>query len=96
MPFPVWILIALAFFYFGLIFWGYSRMAIRPFRIRQREGGEEKTDIDLDKEPLTNEILQDFTGYLDSINTANKTRYRIGALGFFIAGLTAILSIFLE
>jgi hypothetical protein len=95
MPFPVWLLIAFAFFYFAFIFWQYSNTPLRSFTVRIKgEEGENVTPNE-EKAALINDIQEDIQGYIQAANEVMTTRYRIGAMGFIIAGLTAIVSIFL-
>jgi hypothetical protein len=93
MPFSVWFFIALSFFWFSIVFWRYSRSPIRNFSLRQRDDFQEK---DVEENESLRKLLIDIEGYLDSINRANKTRYRISSLGFLIAGITAVLSMFIR
>ncbi|NIM93744.1 MAG: hypothetical protein GTO18_08545 [Anaerolineales bacterium] len=90
MPFPVWFLIACSFFYFSFMFWRYSNTPMRYFTLRKSRTYADGPD-ELGVEDRS-EFLRDINGYLDSINKQIKTRYRIGSLGFLIAGLTAILA----
>jgi len=95
MPFPVWLLIALAFFYFAFIFWQYSNSPLRPFTVRIKGQDPENPTLDEEQKAMVDEIQKDVQGYIKAANDVMSTRYRIGAMGFVIAGLTAIISIFL-
>jgi hypothetical protein len=95
MPFPVWLLIAFAFFYFAFVFWQYSNTPLRPFTVRLKGENPENPERDEEKTALVNEIQEDVAGYINAANEVICSRYRIGAVGFIIAGLTAIVSIFL-
>lgn len=95
MPFPVWLLIAGAFFYFAGIFWVYSKTPYRQFVVRFKADEENPDEVDLERSALAEEIQSDIDGFIQSTNEIIQTRYRIGAIGFIIAGLTAIISIFL-
>jgi hypothetical protein len=95
MPFPVWILIAFAFFYFAFIFWQYSNTPLRQFTVRIKGEDTENVAPDEEKAALISDIQEDIQGYIQAANEVMTTRYRIGAMGFIIAGLTAIVSIFL-
>jgi hypothetical protein len=88
-----WIFLAAIFFYFAYIYWRYSVSPIRPFVFRKRgEGGEV---IETDPEPPA-ELSRDLQGFLDSVNSMNKIRYRVAAGGFFIAGVNAIAAMLLS
>lgn len=95
MPFPVWLLISFAFFYFAIIFWTYSKSPFRPFVVRFKADEANPDEINIERSALAEEIQNDIDGYIKSTNEIIKTRYRIGALGFIIAGVTAIVAIFL-
>ncbi|OGO17235.1 MAG: hypothetical protein A2Z14_01110 [Chloroflexi bacterium RBG_16_48_8] len=96
MPFPVWLLIAFAFFYFAFIFWQYANTPLRPFTVRIKGENPENPDSDEEKKAMVNNIQEDIQGYIKAANDVMTTRFRIGAMGFVIAGLTAIVSIFLS
>ena len=95
MPYFVWLLIGFAFFYFAFIFWQYSNTPLRPFTVRLKGENPEAPVLDEEKAALVNFIQEDIGGYISAANETMSTRYRIGAMGFVIAGLTAIVSIFL-
>lgn len=86
-----WLIAALIFFYFSLIFWRFGNEPIRTFNIRQRSEKEETQAGDSENEEHTSKFLGEFEGYLQSINNRNKFRYRLAAGGFLISGLTALL-----
>lgn len=101
MPFPVWLLIGFSFLYFSFIFWQYSKMPIRSFVFRPSRTGsatDDKAEQEETGEPqtLTTEAVLEFEGYLRSINHTIKTRFRIGAFGFLIAALGALIAMFLS
>jgi hypothetical protein len=96
MPFPVWLLIALAFFYFAFVFWQYSNTPLREFTVRIKGEDSENVDLDEEKTALVNDIQEDIGGYINAANLQMTSRYRIGAMGFIIAGFTAVISIFLS
>lgn len=86
-----WLIAALIFFYFSLIFWRFGNEPIRTFTIHQRSGKEEAQAGESENEELTSKFLDEFEGYLKSINDRNKFRYRLAAGGFLVSGLTALL-----
>lgn len=95
MPFPVWLLIAFAFFYFAFVFWQYSNTPLRPFTVRIKGEDSETVETDEETAGFVKDIEEDVAGYINAANEIMSARYRIGAMGFVIAGLTAIVSIFL-
>ena len=90
----IWLFFSAFFFYFGYINWRQSNESIRPFRFREPSpypGGEE---IDPELVETNREFVNDFHGYLDAINSQNRSRQRATAIGFFIAGLISMVSLF--
>ena len=85
-----WLIATLIFFSFSFIFWRFGNGSIRSFTFRERSGVEVQADVS-EVDESTSEFLQEFEGYLESINKRNRFRYRIAAGGFLIAGLTALL-----
>jgi hypothetical protein len=89
----IWLFFSAFFFYFGYINWRQSNESIRPFRFREPDyPGVEEIDPELDE--ANREFVKDFQGYLDAINTQNRSRQRASAIGFFIAGLISMVSLF--
>jgi len=86
-----WLIAALIFFYFSLIFWRFGNEPIRTFAVRRRSETEEIQAGEAENEELTSKFLGEFEGYLQSINDRNKFRYRLAAGGFLISGLTSLL-----
>jgi hypothetical protein len=83
-----WVFAALIFLCFAGLFWSFGNQPLRSFSIRQRFE-EDEADEELKK--FRDGFLQEFDGYLTSINARNKFRYRIAAGGFLVAFLTALL-----
>jgi hypothetical protein len=86
-----WLIAALIFFSFSFVFWHFGNDSLRSYVNRQQS---EVMDTDvgvLEDNPTTSEFLQEFEGYIESINKRNRFRYRIAAGGFVIAGLAALL-----
>jgi hypothetical protein len=82
-----WLLIAVIFFYFAGVFWSYSRAPLDISKeASQPEGqaGIEASGIDAELQAR-----------IESFNTQTMTRYRVGAYGFFIAGLAGLLALYL-
>jgi hypothetical protein len=91
----VWLFFSAFFFYFSYINWRQSTEGIRPFRFRERSdySGTEEADPELHKANIT--FVNDFNGYLESINKHNRSRQRAAAIGFFIAGVISMASLFI-
>jgi hypothetical protein len=86
-----WLIAALIFFSFSFVFWHFGNDPIRSYTDRHQTEAEESDAGAFEDDPTTSEFLQEFDGYLESINKRNRFRYRIAAGGFIIAGLTALL-----
>jgi hypothetical protein len=90
----IWLLLTLVFIYFAYAYWRYSSAPLRTFVSRKRP--------ELDSEEVVPEIdglereLQEFKGYLESMNRSIQMRFRIGAIGFLIAAGSTILGIILK
>jgi hypothetical protein len=94
----VWIVAALLFLYFAFVFWRYSNMPLRSFRPRPPEdAGEGEAEPAAEGEPekdLPEGFMEDWEGYLRAINETNKTRFRVAALAFLLAAVTALAGLF--
>jgi len=90
----IWLLLTLIFIYFAYAYWRYSSAPLRTFISRRRP--------ELESEEIVPEIegmereLQEFKGYLESMNRSIQMRFRIGAIGFLIAAGSTILGIILK
>jgi hypothetical protein len=94
MAYLVWLPLTVIFLYFSLIFWRYSRTPIRPFIFRKR-ADQRQSEVDaVLSEPLSDDLMQDIEGFVKSVNDTNRIRYRVAALGFLIAGINALVTIF--
>ncbi|KPK94562.1 MAG: hypothetical protein AMJ88_03490 [Anaerolineae bacterium SM23_ 63] len=94
MAYFVWLPLTVIFFYFSLIFWRYSRTPIRPFIFRKRSETRQSEVEGITTEPLSDALAQDIDGFVKSVNDTNRIRYRVAALGFLIAGVNALVTIF--
>jgi hypothetical protein len=83
-----WLLAALIFLCFSVIFFSFGRDPIRSFAVRQRFDEE---DAESQSQKRINAFLDDFDGYLKSVNARNRFRYFIAAGGFLVATLVCIL-----
>jgi type IV secretory pathway TrbF-like protein len=94
MAYFVWLPLTVVFFYFSLIFWRYSRTPIRPFIFRKRGEARYIESEGTTQDSLSDDIAQDIDGFVKSVNDTNRIRYRVAALGFLIAGVNALVTIF--
>jgi hypothetical protein len=94
----IWCIFALLFLLLGLYHWDISKENIPPFKITGRPlsniGSAKILGIDVDK-PL-NDFARDFNMYLDEQNVASRKQNKLSAYGYWLACLTAILSLILE
>ena len=84
-----WLLAALIFLCFSVIFFSFGRDPIRSFAIRERF--DEDENIESPSQKRIDAFLKDFDGYLESINARNRFRYYIAAGGFLVATLVCLL-----
>jgi hypothetical protein len=89
-----WLLAALIFLCFSIIFFGFGRDPIRSFSIRERFDDDENVESSGQKQ--INAFLKDFDGYLASVNARNKFRYLIASGGFLVATLVCVLLAFIK
>jgi hypothetical protein len=83
-----WLLAALIFLCFSIVFFSFGRDPIRSFAIRKRF---DEVDADEPGQKRVDAFLEDFDGYLASINARNRFRYYIAAGGFLVATLVCLL-----
>jgi hypothetical protein len=88
-----WLLAALIFLCFSIIFFGFGRDPIRSFSVRTRFEDDETVESPGQKQ--IDAFLKDFDGYLVSVNARNKFRYLIASGGFLVATLVCVLLAFL-
>jgi hypothetical protein len=82
------VIASLIFVVFMVILWGFGNNPLRTFAIRQRF---EEDEADEESKRFRDLFLNEFDGYLASINARNKFRYRVAAGGFFAAFLITLL-----
>ena len=87
-----WITLTVVFFYFAFVYWRYSTSPMRSFIFRNIE---EAQQVEGGESVLPEEFRRDLEGFLASIDKTNKTRYRVAAAGFLIAGINALANLFL-
>lgn len=81
--YPIWILLAAMFFAFAYQHWRLGQSLARSFRIREVEGNETLSDF-----------VGDFNQYIDSTNAIMRSQHRTAMVGYFVAGLLALVSMF--
>ncbi len=90
--YPLWLFFSALFFYFAYIHFRQATQDIRQFTIRDRGGNPGEAGRELAK--ANTEFVTDFNSYLSVVNQHNRNRHRAEAVGFFIAGVTALFSMF--
>jgi di/tricarboxylate transporter len=81
--YPIWILFAAIFFAFAYQHWRMTQSLARTFRLREVEGNEVLADF-----------VGDFNQYIDSTNAILRSQHRTAMVGYFVAGLLALVSMF--
>jgi len=97
----IWFIFALLFSVLAIIHLNASTKKVALFKISERlynkrPDVEIKIDFagsDID-EPLEN-FVKDFNSYINDYNKTSRDQNRIAALGYFLAALTAIVSMIL-
>ncbi len=94
----VWLIFALMFFFLGLYHWNASEKDVPLFKLSERPGknwGSIKV-LGSDVDQPVKDFAQDFNNYLDEQNRLSKKQNQRSAFGYWLASLTALVSIFLE
>jgi hypothetical protein len=91
-----WLFMAVIFVYLAILFWIYSRSPVRPFIFRGARKSDEGELLEAQIEQVPDEIVKDMEGFVRSVNRTMQTRFRIGAISFFIATGIAIASMFIK
>jgi hypothetical protein len=91
MLYPVWLFLSAIFFYYAYINWRQGQSSLREFQFRQKEGGQAPSEVD----PTIRDFVTDFNRYLQSVNNSNRSRHRAAAFGFLVAGVVALVSMFI-
>lgn len=87
----IWLILALMFVYFAYSYWRYSASPLRAFVPRRRM--DEEVEIQLSDVDEIERELEEFKGYLNSMNRTIQTRFRIASILLLIAAGSAIMGI---
>ncbi len=99
----IWLIFTILFFVLGLSHWRESKSTIPPFEVTQREMDKPSSPVrvsvqlkgtELDQ-PLK-DFAKDFNMYLEKQNKSFRTSNCKAAFGYFLAALTALVSLLLE
>jgi hypothetical protein len=82
----LWLIFGALFFYLAYFHYQVSKKPFRIFQIRQMP-------TDPAAAQAIQENVRDFNNYLDGLNKQNKSRNQSAALGYLIAGFTALISL---
>ncbi len=93
--YPIWLFFAALFFYFSYIHWRQSSEDIRPFQFRERGPKPVPQRADPESGNPNADFVFEFNHYLETANAHSRSRHRAAAMGYFVAGLTAMSSMFL-
>jgi hypothetical protein len=94
MLYLAWLFIAAAFFYLAFANWRNSMTSLRPFAFR-RQSSPADASRRAEADPEVQDFIADFERYLDSVNAANRSRFRSASIGFIVAGVISLLSMVL-
>ncbi len=81
--YPIWILFAAIFFAFAYQHWRMAQGLARTFRMREVEGND-----------VIAGFVVDFNQYIESTNAIMRSQHRTAMVGYFVAGLLALVSMF--
>jgi hypothetical protein len=81
--YPIWVLLAAMFFAFAYQHWRLAQGLARTFRLRDVEGNDVLADF-----------VGDFNQYIESTNAIMRSQHRTAMVGYFVAGLLALVSMF--
>lgn len=84
--YPLWLIFTAVFFTFAYQHWRLSQQDVRPFRLREHESSGEAGEVIKD-------FVQDYNQYLETVNAIHRGRNRVAMVGYFVAGLLALLSL---
>jgi hypothetical protein len=87
----IWLVMAVVFFYFAILFWVYSKSGLRPFIFGTTAKTQEDANVDL-MDAIPEDLRKEVESFRRSINLTMQTRFRIGAISLALAGGLAIVS----
>lgn len=93
--YPVWLFFSAFFFYFAYINWRQSSEDMRPFKFRESDSAADAEPPDPEIVEGNQTFVREFNAYLTGQNTYNRSRRRATAVGYMLAGLFSMVSIFL-
>jgi len=87
----IWLVMAVVFFYFAILFWIYSRSGLRPFLFGTTAKSQEDANENL-MDAIPEDLRKEVESFRRTINTTMQTRFRIGAISLALAGGLAVAS----
>ncbi len=93
----IWLVFAVLFFALGLYHWNVAKKDSPPFQLSERPGKDMGSikilGADIDRPVRI--FVEDFNKYLAEQNKLSKKQNQRSAYGYWLASLTAIVSLFL-
>ena len=93
--YPLWFLFGSIFAYLAFMHWRYSDDPFRPFFLREPKDSEDTTSEVPEQDKLARKVVDDLNNYVEKMNDRLRTRNRAAAIGYFIAVIVCVVSIFL-
>ncbi len=85
--YPIWLVFAALFLSLAFQEWRLSKQEIRKFRVREGEWKGEAGEV-------LQDFAQDYNRYVDAVNENYRDKHRSAMIGYVIAGLLSIFSLF--
>lgn len=93
--YPLWFLFGSIFAYLAFMHWRYSDTPFRPFYLREQTSSEDTTAEVPEQDKLARKVVEDLNNYVGKMNNDLRKRNRLAAIGYFVAVIVCIVSIFL-
>jgi hypothetical protein len=93
--YPIWFIFGSIFAYLAFMHWRYSDTPFRPFYLRDQTGKDETTSEVPEQDKLARKVVDDLNNYVGKMNNDLRNRNRLAAIGYFVAVIACIVSIFL-
>ena len=94
----IWLVFAVLFFVLGLYHWNVAKTSVPPFKLSERPGKNmgSVNFLGADIDQPVNDFAEDFNRYLTEQNELSKKQNRLSVCGYWLAALTALVSLFLS
>jgi hypothetical protein len=93
----IWLVFVVLFFKLGLYHWNVAKTKVPPFKLRERPGKDmgSVTFLGADIDQPLKDFVDEFNEHLTNQNELSKKQNRCSAYGYWLAALTALVSLFL-